>query len=132
MPVPLTITLLLFAWVASLVIATLFFLKREKDWRRVEGEWRERERALVDRLLRQAHVQPVEIQRESVVKLPDPEIQPASWVDESFRLDDIKEELEQIYPETARMSHAEAQARFPKDWQIIAKKLKEEQTPLRA
>lgn len=126
-----TIILALFlaAFIAS---AAILFARRERDWIAREEKWRERERALVDKLLRQAHVSPIEIQREHVVKLPDPEIQPESWVDIAFRTDEIKEELEQVYPEAARMSHAEAQQRYSKEWQRIAKKLKEEATPLRA
>lgn len=119
-------------WAVTVIVAVRFFQMRESEWLRREGEWRSRERVLVDRLLKQSHVPPLEIQREQVVKLPDPEIQPASWVDQSFMIDDVKEELEQIYPEAARMSHAEAQTKYSKDWQRIAKKLKEESTPLRA
>lgn len=117
---------------ASIAGAASIFARRERDWIAREEKWRERERVLVDRLLRQGNVPPVEIQREHVVKLPDPEIQPTSWIDESFRIDDIKEELEQVYPEAARMGHAEAQARYSKEWQRIANKLKEEATPLRS
>lgn len=117
---------------AVISAAVLLFSIREGQWIGREEKWRERERALVDRLLKQAHISPVEIQREQVVKLPDPEIQPASFIDEAFFTDDVKELLEQQYPEAARMSHAEAQQRFSKDWQRIANKLKEESTPLRA
>lgn len=101
-----------------LVYTARFFLKRE-------GE-------LVNRLLKQGGVQPVVIERENVVKLPDPEIQPATWIDDAFHRDSVKEELEQVYPEAARMSHSEAQARWPHDWRAIDRRLKEELTPLRA
>jgi hypothetical protein len=123
---------LLLVLAVGVMLAARFFSKREEMWIAREEKWRERERVLVDRLLRQANVAPVEIQREQVVKLADPEIQPASWVDESFATDDIKEELEQLYPEAARMSHAEAQARYSREWQRIAVALKERSTPLRA
>jgi hypothetical protein len=119
-------------WVASVLGAARLLQNRENGWIDREEKWRERERVLVDRLLGQARVTPVEVQRENVVKLPDPEIQPASWVDEAFAVDSVKEELEQLYPEAARMSHAEAQAKYSADWRRIAKKLKEESTPLRA
>lgn len=124
--------ILSFLLAASIAGAASIFARREREWIRREEKWRERERVLVDRLLSQGHVLPVEIQRERVVKLPDPETQPPSWIDESFRIDDIKEELEQIYPEAARMSHAEAEQRYAREWQRIAKKLKEEATPMRA
>lgn len=102
---------------ACLVCAARFFLKRE-------GE-------LVNRLLKQGGIQPVVIERERVVKLPDPEIQPLSPQDEAFFIDDIKEELEQVYPDAARMSHSQARERFSHDWRIIEKRLRQERAPLR-
>ena len=122
------LSLLLAAFIAS---AAVLFARREREWIAREEKWRDRERALVDKLLRQGHVTTIEIEREKVIKLPDPEIPPSSFIDEAFFTDDIKEELEQIYPEAARMSHAEAQQRYAKEWQIISKKLKEEATPMR-
>lgn len=122
------LTLLLAAFIAG---AAVLFVQREKAWIAREEKWRERERVLVDKLLKQGHLTPVEIQRETVVKLPDPEIQPASFIDEAMFVDDVKEELEQVYPEAARMSHVEAMHRYSKDWQRIAKRLKEEATPMR-
>lgn len=112
----LAITTLLLA--VCLVYTARFFLKRE-------GE-------LVNRLLKQAGVQPVVIEREKVVKLPDPEIQPMTWQDEAFFIDEIKEELEQVYPEIARMSHSEARARYAHDWARVHKRLQAERMPLRA
>jgi hypothetical protein len=113
------------ALAASLTLAARFFIRRER-------EWNERHWELVNRLLKQAHVPPLTVERERVVKLPDPEIQPASFIDDAFFVDDVKEELEQIYPEVARMTHAEAQARYAKEWESIAQKLRKQQTPLRA
>jgi hypothetical protein len=92
----------------------------------------QREAMLVDRLLKQGGIAPVVIEREKVVKLPDPEIQPMTWQDEAFFTDDIKEELEQVYPEAARMSHGQAKERYVHDWQTIEKRLREQRTPLRA
>ena len=103
----------------------------QSRWEKREQAWREREMALVDRLLKQAHVAPVTIERENVIKLPDPEIQPPTWQDEAFFIDDIKEELEQVYPEAAHMSHKQAMALYAKDWQAIERRLREQQTPMR-
>lgn len=123
--------ILSFLLAASITGAAILFVRRERQWIGREEKWRERERALVDKLLKQGNLSPIEIQRERVVKLPDPEIQPASFIDEAFFTDDVKEILEQQYPEAARMSHTEAQQRYAKDWQRIAKKLREEATPMR-
>lgn len=101
-----------------LVYTARFFLKREAEY--------------INRLLKQGGVQPITIERERVVKLPDPEIQPMTPEDEAFFIDDIKEELEQVYPEIARMSHAEAKARYSRDWANMQKRLMAERMPLRA
>ncbi len=101
-----------------LVYTARFFLKREG--------------VLIDRLLKQAGVAPVVIEREKVVKLPDPEIQPETWIDAAFFQDDVKEELEQVYPEVARMSHTQAKERYAHDWRHIEQRLREQRTPLRA
>ena len=111
-------------------VASAAYLSQMR-WEKREQQWREREMALVDRLLKQAHIAPVTIERENVIKLPDPEIQPPTWQDEAFFIDDIKEELEQIYPEAARMSHKEAMALYTKDWQRIGRQLREQRTPMR-
>jgi len=103
---------------ACLAHAVNYFLKREA--------------ALVDRLLKQGGVAPVVIEREKALKLPDPEIQPETWVDAAFFQDDVKEELEQLYPEVARMSHTQAKERYGADWRRIEQHLREQQTPLRA
>lgn len=102
---------------ACLVYTASFFLKREGK--------------LVDRLLKQGGVAPITIERERVVKLPDPEIPPMTPEDEAFFVDEIKEELEQQYPEVARMSHADARTRYPHDWARMQKRLQAERMPLR-
>jgi len=109
----------------SLLYAARFFLKREDGWR-------QREMVLIDRLLKQAHVAPVAIERENVIKLPDPEVQPETWIDQAFFTDEIKEELEQVYPEVARMTHNQAKDRYAAEWRRIEQHLRERQTPLRA
>ena len=110
---------------ACLVCAAIVFLHRDR-------EWRKREIALIDKLLKQAHIPPVQIERERVVKLPDAEIPPPTWIDQAFFEDEIKEELEQVYPEVARMSHAEARSRYAMEWGRIQKQLQAERMPLRA
>lgn len=119
------LTLLILLLACGLVLQARFFLKREEDWRKREME-------LVNRLLKTAQVQPLTIERERVIKLPDPELPPLSPVDQAFFQDDIKEELEQVFPEAARMSHSMAQHRFPREWRAIEQRLQAERLPLRA
>lgn len=109
----------------SILLTAWFFLRRE-------DKWREREMALVDRLLKQGHVQPVTIEREKVVRLPDPETPTETWIDQAFFEDDVKEELEQMYPEVARMSHGEAKTRYAHDWRRVQERLRAERAPIRA
>jgi hypothetical protein len=116
---------------ACLACAAIFFYLRESKWEEREEKWRVREFQLIDRLLKKEHVQPLEVQREHVIKIPDPEIAPMSWQDEAMRLDEIKEELEQIYPEVTHMDHETARATYASDWKRIQKQLTEENTAMR-
>lgn len=118
------LVLLLLVLACGLVLQARYFHKRE-------DKWREREMALVDRLLRQGHVAPVEIQRENVVKLPDPETPTETWIDQAFFEDDIKEELEQQYPEVARMSLSDTKTRYAHDWRRVRERLQAERAPIR-
>lgn len=130
-----TLVLLVLLAILSLTVACVAWAARAQATRfiRIEDVWRERERQLVDRLLRQAHVPPLEIQREQVLKIPDPELAPTAetWVDQAWLRDSIKEEIEQIYPVTRSMSEIDVMHVYASDWRAIERRLKEEQTPLR-
>lgn len=119
----------------SLVVAGLAWTAhvRATHFQSVEDRWRERERQLIDRLLKQAQVPPLEIQRERVLKLPDPELTPTAetWVDAAMREDDVMEEIEYLFPEAARLGPTLAKERYAQDWKRIEKRIIEQRTPLR-
>ena len=97
------------------------------------GELRQENRELLSRLLLKNNIEPLVIERERVVKLPDPETQPErTAVDEAFRMDEIKEMLEESFPDAAFMTHEEAKEAYARDWARLEKRWDEARTPLRA
>lgn len=102
-----------------------------RHFSKLEAEYRQRERQLIDRLLRQAKVAPLEVNREQVVSLPDPEIPPRTPQDEAFRLDDILEDLEQLRPEARGMTPEAAREQFPLEWHNLEIRWDNDHTPLR-
>lgn len=147
--------LLLVCTISGWVVQTRFFLKKleeqEAYWRGQEQEYkgqlsaglaaratmenlyRQREHDLVDRLLKQAKVQPLQpnVQVENVVKLPDPEMPSPNWIDEAFKQDEILEMIESRYPELVGVSVQEVQQRLPLVWNQFADKYEREHMPLR-
>lgn len=123
----------LFITASLLVLLAVLFHKREEYWREIEEAYRKRERELIDRLLKTANVKPLEptIEREKVLKIPDPEVPPPNWIDAAFLEDEIKEEIEQLYPEAAHMSHADAKRTYTADWSSAEARLKMLKAPLR-
>lgn len=92
---------------------------------------RDREFALIDRLLRRNQTQPL-VEREQVFKLPDLEAtRPRNEWEEAMRLDEIKEALEEVQPGAAWVSAEEAKATWPDLWKQQEAKWNAERTPLR-
>ena len=116
--------LLCLVLVCGYALQARIFYKREE-------EWRARERQLVDRLLRRANVEPLEVQRSKVLQLDDDPTPNKSPADEAFELDEIKEELEQLHPNAAWMSPEQAKSTYLQDWNEIAGKLEAQRRPLR-
>lgn len=124
-------TAVIFALVLLILVLACGLVLQARLFHQREDKWREREMALVDRLLKQGHVQPVTIEREKVVRLPDAEAPTETWIDQAFFEDDVKEELEQIYPEVARMSLSDAKTRYAHDWRRVQERLRAERAPIR-
>lgn len=86
--------------------------------RKLEGEIEEsrlREQKLIDKMLMRAGYSPV-LEREQVVKIPDPEVKQPHFVEEAFRLDAIMEEVEQINPEMKGRDADYVQQLYPALW----------------
>lgn len=56
------------------------------------------------------------MERENVVKLPDPEIKQPDFIEEAFRLDAIMEEVEFINPEMRGRNADYVQQLYPDLW----------------
>jgi hypothetical protein len=98
----------------------------------LEGRARERELALIDSYLRKQNVPPLEVQRENVLKLPDPEsVRPGNFVDEAVRLNQISEIVEEARPEAAWLTADEIRAQLPELWSQAEKQWELERTALR-
>ena len=120
-------------WVLVLLLSFLacgYALQARIFYRR-EEEWRARERQLVDRLLRRANVEPLEVQRGKVLQVDDDPTPNKSPIDEAFEDDDRKEELEQIHPDASWMSVEQAKAAYPQEWKEISARLEAQRKPLR-
>ena len=118
------ITLLLLAG-GYIPLARYFFL--------LLADERRKNQELLNRLLIRGNVEPIIVEREQVVKLPDPEAGPArrTWVDEAYRLDEIKEMLEEAHPDAAEMTAEEAMHAYQRDWAHLERLWDEQHTPLR-
>jgi hypothetical protein len=79
--------------VLGLLIRVFFVHLRRQD--EIIRETRLREQQLIDRLLVKAGHTPL-IEREQVVKIPDPEIRQPDFVELAFREDEIMEEVEMM------------------------------------
>ena len=98
---------------------------------RIEDQWRERERRLVDRLLQRASIAPLEVERERILRLPDVEQPQETWIDEAMRANAILEEVEHRNPGALGLSAEQAKAMYPDEWARASRQLAEAQTPLR-
>jgi len=100
---------------------------------KLESEWRERERELVDRILKQVNVKPiVQHQVEKVVVHPDPEVAPLSPIDLEWRKVEIIEDIEHFHPELTGITAERLERDYAPIWQKYADRYAEAHTPLRA
>lgn len=121
------------------LVAFLLYLLRKadgeiKDWRDryldLERESRARESKLLDRFLVTKGVAPVEADRPGVVKFPDPDTPALSAADELWRLDEIKQMMEEREPGVALMYLDEARAKFPDLYAACEQRYEDEHAPL--
>jgi predicted metal-dependent hydrolase len=108
-------------------------LQAEQKYQESQVKARERELSLIDTYLRKQNVAPLEVQRESVLRVPDPEmVRPRDYVDEAIRLDEIWEIAQERDVEASWTTSAdEARAKFPQLWKQCEVQWEAEHTPLR-
>lgn len=123
-------------WVVAREISfratTQQFLQARQEWAVLDQRHRDRERELIDTYLRKQGSAPLSVQAETVLKLQDAEAAPArSWIDDAMRRDEIKERLEETYPDAAWVDADEAQAHWAEAWKRLEKQWENEHAPLR-
>lgn len=122
----LAFTLWTITTVTAFVVTVNFFVQRER-------EWRERERKLVDELLRYAHVSALEVQQERVAKIPDAETAPLmNDIDLAMHLDEVLEEVQHRFAvATDTNDPLFAQTAYPAQWAEASRIVRERNAPIR-
>jgi len=115
--------LLALAQAGILAVLACYFSAREREVKRERDE-------LLNRLLVKHAVEPIRIEREKVVKLPDPEAQPRSPIDDAFRNDDILEEIQHRHAEAGGLTAEEVREGWPELWRKYEERWDEEHAPL--
>lgn len=100
---------LLLGWLIRGLLAQIHRLEQ-----RVEDS-RLREQELVERMLTKSGFAPL-VEREQVLKLPDPEVKQPDFIEAAFREDGIMEEVEQLNPEMAGRGAEYVKQVYPSIW----------------
>jgi len=115
--------------VLGLLIRVLFTqLQRQDD---IIRETRLREQQLVDKLLTKAGYSPL-IEREQVVKIPDPEIRQPDFIELAFEEDAIMEEVEVMNPDMQGRSADYVRQLYPGLWSEAEKRYRNAHIPMRS
>ena len=93
-------------------------------------ESRLREQKLVDKLLTRHGFAPL-LEREEVVKIPDPEVKQPSFIEEAFYQDSILEEVELMNPDLAGRDAAYVRECYPALWMEAQARVDVQKRPLR-
>ena len=115
--------------VLGLLIRVLFTqLQRQDD---IIKETRLREQQLVDKLLIKSGYSPL-VEREQVVKIPDPEVRQPDFIELAFREDAIMEEVEMMNPEMQGRGADYVKQLYPGLWAEAEKRFQTAHMPMRS
>ena len=89
-----------------------------------------REQELVERMLAKSGFAPL-VEREQVIKLPDPEVKQPDFIEMAFREDGIMEEVEQINPEMAGRGAEYVKQVYPSIWDEAERRYNSMNAPMR-
>ena len=89
-----------------------------------------REQELVERMLAKSGFAPL-VEREQVIKLPDPEVKQPDFIEMAFREDGIMEEVEQINPEMAGRGAEYDKQVYPSIWDEAERRYNSINAPMR-
>lgn len=92
-------------------------------------EFRLREQKLIDKLLTKNGFAPL-LEREEVLKIPDPEIRQPNFIEEAFYADSIMEEIEHEHKSLIGLTREEMQAKYPHLWEAAKQRIDALQQPL--
>ena len=99
----------LLGWQIRVLLAQIHRLEQEIEKSRL------REQQMVDKLLSKSGYSPL-MEREQVIKLPDPEVKQPDFIELAFREDAIMEEVEFINPEMRGRNADYVQQLYPDLW----------------
>lgn len=115
--------------VLGVLIRVLFTqLQRQDD---IIRETRLREQQLIDKLLIKSGYSPL-IEREQVVKIPDPEIRQPDFIELAFQEDAIMEEVELMNPEMLGRGADYVKQLYPGLWAEAEKRFQTAHMPMRS
>jgi len=100
---------LLLGWLIRGLLAQIHRLEKHIEDSRL------REQELVERMLTKSGFAPL-VEREQVLKLPDPEVKQPDFIEAAFREDGIMEEVEQLNPEMAGRGAEYVKQVYPSIW----------------
>ena len=125
-----TITLIcllgaLLGWQIRVLLAQIHRLEQEIEKSRL------REQQMVDKLLSKSGYSPL-MEREQVIKLPDPEVKQPDFIELAFREDAIMEEVEMMNPGMAGRGAEYVKQIYPSLWDEAEKRFNTLHNPMRS
>lgn len=115
----------LLGWQIRVLLAQIHRLEQEIEKSRL------REQQMVDKLLSKSGYSPL-LEREQVVKLPDPEVKQPDFIELAFREDAIMEEAELMNPEMAGRGAEYVKQIYPSLWDEAEKRFNTLHNPMRS
>lgn len=107
--------LLLLGWQIRALLAQIRKLEQQVEDSRL------REQQFIDKLLTKAGYSPL-LEREQVIKLPDPEVKQPDFIELAFREDAIMEEVEMMNPAMAGRGADYVKQIYPSLWEEAEKR----------
>lgn len=115
----------LLGWQIRVLLAQIHRLEEEIK------KARQREQQLIDKLLSKSGYSPL-IEREQVVKLPDPEVKQPDFIELAFQEDAIMEEVELMNPDMAGRGADYVKQIYPSLWEEAEKRYNTLHNPMRS
>lgn len=115
----------LLGWQIRVLLAQIHRLEEEIE------KARQREQQLIDKLLSKSGYSPL-IEREQVVKLPDPEVKQPDFIELAFKEDSIMEEVELMNPDMAGRGADYVKQIYPSLWEEAEKRYNTLHNPMRS